>query len=56
MQSGFGKRKARKIQVDEDDDGPTSETQSSAALNTGKSLQTTALSTADFEKTADSSN
>lgn len=55
MKSAFGsKRKARKIQVDEDDGGSANDAQSSVdSLSTCKSLGATVMSAADHEKLAD---
>ena len=55
MKSAFGsKRKARKIQVDEDDEGDTRQGQSSApAVTTRKYSKTAATNLADREKPAD---
>lgn len=58
MKSAFGsKRKARKIQVDEDDDGVTKERQAShETLNARKFPKTTGMNLADRSKPADEVN
>ena len=54
MQSAFAsKRKARKIQVDDDGDGGLNQSLSEDSLNTGKLLQSRTKSLADFLKPAD---